>query len=55
MKIVRKTITLPEELADFAEKQSSKHGEPANASKYIRDLIRRDKESSESHSRKKAA
>lgn len=53
MKIVRQTITLPEELVDFAEKQSQKDGEPANVSKYIRELIRRDK--AQSDEPKKAA
>jgi Arc/MetJ-type ribon-helix-helix transcriptional regulator len=55
MKPVRKTITLPDDLADFATEQSKANGEPENLSKYIRDLIRRDKAENESKIRKKAA
>lgn len=42
-RIVRQTVTLPEELVSFAEEQSQRGGEPVNVSKYIRELIRRDK------------
>lgn len=56
--IVR-SVTLPKELIEFAEskiKQLSKDsGEPENMSKYVRDLIRSDKESSTKTERKKAA
>ena len=54
-----KSVTLPKDLAEFAEEKikrlSKQTGEPANLSKYIRDLIRADKDSENAPIRKKAA
>lgn len=55
MKLIRKTLTLLPEDVDYAEKRSREGGEPANISKYVRDLIRRDKEEAGTAKRKKAA
>jgi Arc/MetJ-type ribon-helix-helix transcriptional regulator len=45
---INRSVTLPKELSDFADTKirrlAKETGEPANLSKYIRDLIRADKE-----------
>lgn len=43
---IRKTVTLPDEVAEFADSQAAKPEHAGNVSSYVRSLILQDRENS---------